>query len=293
MTKPPILGTGLTGLVGSRLVELYSNDFDFHNMDLTTGVDITNRSSIEEFISSHPSDILIHFAAFTNVSAAHEQVGNKEGSCYQVNVEGTRNIANICKDKGIYLIQISTDFVFSGKENKEYTEDDPPDPIEWYGQTKAIAEKVVQDSLSNYSIIRLTYPFRANYDLKPDIIKNILKGLKNNNLPPQFADSIITPTFVDDIAHALNVFIKKKPLGIYHVVGSSHLSPYELARKVASVFGYGESLVKKGSLEEYKETTSRPYQQYLRTSNKKIKQELGINMSSIDEALEILKSQSL
>lgn len=289
--KPRVLGTGLTGLVGSRLVELLSDKYDFFNLDLTTGVDITNIETLRSTIDAHPAQVLIHFAAFTDVNRAHEETNNKDGLVYKVNVVGTENVARVCQEKGIYLIHISTDFVFSGSKKEEYTEDDVRDPIEWYGQTKAWAEEVVERTLGNYAIARLTYPFRSNFSAKPDIVKKIRQGLEAGTLPPQFTDTVITPTFVDDIARALDVFIEKKPQGIYHLVGTTHCSPYELAVAVAQTFGFDSSLIKKGSVEDYLRTSNRPYQRFLATSNTKIGKKLGIVMTPLEKSLQELKVQ--
>lgn len=289
--KTNILGTGLTGLVGSRVVELLQEKFDFKNIDLATGVDITNPQAVEDFIAANPASVLIHFAAFTNVNEAYNQTDNLKGVCYQVNVVGTQNIVNACKKHGVYLIHISTDFVFSGTKDGKYLESDPRDPIEWYGKTKAMAEEILENELSDYAIVRLGYPIRANYDLKPDVLAKTLDGLKNGTLYPQFSDMIITPTFVDDLALGIGKIIDKKPVGIFHLHGSSSLSPFELSKKIAAVFGYDPALVKEGSLEKYLETTDRPYQKKLAMDNSKAQKELEITLKDIDQILAEVKLQ--
>ena len=159
--KPTIIGTGLSGLVGSRLVDLYSHKYNFENMDLSVGVDITDEKVVDDFISNSEAKVVVHLAAFTNVNAAHEQEGDESGICYKVNVIGTRNIASACKKHNKYLIHISTDFIFDGEGDLPKTEADLPSPIEWYGQTKYLAEKEVEKSDANYSILRLAYPYRT------------------------------------------------------------------------------------------------------------------------------------
>lgn len=289
--KTPIITTGLTGLVGSRIPELIGNKYEFFNMDLTTGVDITDKAKIAEFISGHKANTLIHLAAFTNVNEAYNQRNDKSGICYKVNVEGTKNIAELCRENNIYLIHISTDFVFSGSKEESYTETDPRDPIEWYGETKALAEEVVEKTLSHYSILRIGFPFRAKFEAKPDIVAKTLQGLRAGTLYPQFSDMIITPTFIDDFARALNIVIQKQPEGIFHLNGSTSLSPFELAKKIATVFDLNPNSVKEGSLAEFLKTTDRPYQKTLRISNAKAKTELGVKLSDIDQALQEIKQQ--
>lgn len=290
MTKT-ILTTGATGLVGSRLTELFKGNYDFRNMDLTTGVDITDSDSIARFIEKNHSDTLIHFAGFTNTEEAHEQSGDKTAPCYQINVGGTQNIAEIAKKEDLYLVHISTDFVFSGDKEEEYTETDLRSPIEWYGETKALAEEAVENALSKFAIIRISYPFRAIYGQKPDILAKTIQGIKERALPPQFTDSSFTPTFIDEIAKALVAVIEKEPTGIYHAVGSSHVSPYEFALSVAETFDLDSSLIQKGNLIDYQKTHNRPIHRHLNTSNAKIKNDLGLSFSTLSDALEVVHTQ--
>lgn len=281
-----ILATGATGLVGSRFVELYQAEFEVINMDLTTGVDITNPETIKPVISANPdAKVLLHLAAFTDTNAAFAETGDKSGLCYRVNVEGTRHIAELCKDQGIHLLHVSTDFVFDGKKGAPYTEDDPLSPIEWYGQTKAIAEQVVQESGVGYTIVRLAYPYRRQFEAKPDIIKKIRTGLETGRLYPQFSDTTITPTFIDDIARGFAKVVEDKPQGIYHFTGDSSLSPYQLAQKVAITYGFDPKVVKKGSLTQYLKSATRPFARYVAMSNAKAKSELDLEFSTIEDGL--------
>lgn len=290
--KPVILGTGLSGMIGSRLVELCGQRVEFVNLDLATGVDITKQDQVEEMLKKYRSTTVIHLAAFTDVSKAYQESGNKQGMVYQVNVLGTKNIAEACKKYDHYLVHISTDFVFDGANPPAggYSESDQPHPIEWYGQTKLLAEDEVTRSGCRSVILRTAFPFRAKFALKEDLVRGILTQLKANSLAPRFDDQIITPTLIDDLCQVVKLFIEKKPNGIYHGVGSTWLSPFELAQKIAQVFEI-KAEIKPGSFQECLKTDPRPRQQFLKLSNLKLKQDFGIEMKTIDEALEVLKSQ--
>ena len=292
--KAVVIGTGLSGMIGSRFTELYANDFEFVNLDLTTGVDITNTQQVESALSKHQDATVIHLAAFTDVSKAFEQNGDKNGSVYQVNVVGSENIANAAKKFGHYLIHISTDFVFDGVNPPEtgYTETDTPKPIEWYGQTKLWAEEAVQKNAGTNVIVRTAFPYRANFAGKLDLVRNMLEKLKTNSLYPVFNDQIITPTFIDDLGVAFKTIIDKKPTGIFHAVGSSFVSPYEIAQKISAVFEI-KADIKTGSFKEFTLKDPRPRQQYLKVSNAKLKQELGVEMKTLEEALKLLKDQGV
>src|SRR5260221_8916865 len=104
MQKIPLLGTGLSGLVGSKFVDMYSDTYDFANMDLTNGVDILNEEQVVEFVSKSKASVIVHMAAFTDVTKAFEQEGDKEGMAYKVNVIGTRNMVKASKQFGKHLI---------------------------------------------------------------------------------------------------------------------------------------------------------------------------------------------
>lgn len=292
MSKPTIIGTGLSGMVGSRFTEMFASEFDFVNLDLTTNVDITDSSQIDKALSQQKPTTVIHLAAFTDVSKAFDQKDDQSGLVYKVNVIGTQNIASACKKYGHYLIHISTDYVFDGVNPPPngYTETDIPHSIEWYGETKLLAEQVVQKTLPEAVICRLAFPFRSHFPQKLDLVRNILEKLKTDTLYPMFSDQIITPTFIDDICQVFKLFIEKKPSGIYHVVGSTSLTPFDLANKIAQVFEL-KADIKPSSFKDYLVKDPRPRQQFSKVSNAKLKKDFAITLKTIDEALLVLKDQ--
>jgi dTDP-4-dehydrorhamnose reductase len=293
--KLKIIGTGLSGLVGSRIVELLKDKYEFVDFSLDTGVSVLDKDSLATAFEKNKDAVaVLHMAAFTDTNTAWEQRGDKSGICYQLNVEGTKNILNLAQKYNQYLIYVSTDFVFDGNKTTPYTEDDQPNPIEWYGETKYLGEKVISDfGYKNYAITRITYPYRANFEIKPDIIHKVLTKLKNSETVKIFSDQICTYTFIDDITYGLDKFFENKYSGIYHLVGSSYHSPYEMSKLVAKTFGYDENLVQPSSLEEFiksQSVGSRPWQKTLITSNQKIT-DLGIKMKTLEEGLEEIKKQ--
>ena len=260
--KQKIIGTGLSGLVGSRIVELLGDKYEFIDFSLDSGVNVLDKESLSAAFKNHKDAVaVLHMAAFTDTNAAWEQRGDKSGICYQLNVEGTRNILELAQKYNQYFVYISTDFVFDGTKTTPYTETDTPNPIEWYGETKYLGEKVVIDSGYQAAIVRITYPYRANFDKKPDIIHKVLTKLQNSEVVKMFSDQICTYTFIDDIATSLDKFFKNKYTGIYHLVGSSSHSPYEMAKLVAKTFGYDENLVQSSSLEDYIKSPQKRKQQ--------------------------------
>jgi len=292
--KPKIIATGLTGLVGSRVEELLSARFSFVSLGRPK-FNLLDFNGLKRAFQAHPEvGVVLHLAAFTDVQAAWQERQDKTGQCYQVNVLGTRNIVNLCHQYQKYLIYISTDYVFDGKKDTPYIETDTPSPIEWYGQTKFLGEEEVQKRLVNFAIVRLASPFRAKFKPKLDLVRKIIKGLKEKSLPPMFTDQMTTLTFIDDIALGLAKFFDDRPDGIFHLVSSSYQSPYEMVLQVAEIFGFDRGLVKKGSLAEFEKKSSpkdRPWHHYLALSNKKVQSELGIKMRTLKEGLVEMKKQ--
>jgi len=158
MMKKKIIGTGLSGLVGSRIRELTNDKFHWVDFSLETGIDILDFSLLKEAFETHKdAEGVVHLAAFTDTNAAWQQRGDKKGLCYRLNVEGTRNIVDLCRRYKKYLVYISTDFVFDGKKKGAYSEEDKPDPIEWYGYTKFLGEQVVEKVASKRLLPELLF----------------------------------------------------------------------------------------------------------------------------------------
>ena len=160
----PLLTTGLSGLVGSKLAQSYQDKYDFINLDTAHPIhptDITDLDQVKWAVSHSSAEFIIHFAAFTDVNKAWQDRDNKSGPTYQVNVVGTDNLVKAASEMNHHLIHISTAFVFDGDKPNLYQETDQPHPIEWYGQTKAWAEEIVQSADCPWTILRIDFPFRS------------------------------------------------------------------------------------------------------------------------------------
>lgn len=259
MAKSSIIGTGLSGLVGSKFVELKKDKYEFMNLDLTTGVDILNEDQVMRAIQASDAKAIVHMAAFTDVTKAFEEAGNKEGVTYKVNVLGTRNIVKAAKATGKYLIHLSTAYVFDGEKKDPYVETDERHPIEWYGQTKAWAEEEVEQGCDKYAILRIDRPYRLDAFPKLDLLHKVMDKLASNTLLPQFADTTWTPTSIEKFADILEWFVEHQPTGIFHTTTEQVFSDYTFALWVKEQFGLSGD-VKQGSLTEYLKTSNRPYQ---------------------------------
>ncbi|MBI1919246.1 SDR family oxidoreductase [Candidatus Microgenomates bacterium] len=284
-----ILGTGLSGLVGSRIVELLEDKYRFEDLSLAAGVDITDKSSVLEKIDQSGAPIIVHLAAKADVDGCEKDKRlGKEGRAWQINVSGTQNIVDACRKTHKKIIYISTDFVFDGTNPPTggYSEEDVPHPINWYGQTKWEGEQIVKNSGLDFIIMRIAYPYRKEFPKKRDFVRSMIAKFENQEKVLAVSDHIMTPTFIDDIASALDILVRANSSGIYHVVGSQFVSPFQAASLVADIFGYDKKLIEKTIREQYfKDRAARPFHLALR--NDKI-QKLGVKMKTLREGLMLI-----
>lgn len=270
--------TGGNGLVGSRIIELLNKDFQF--IDLNSKIlDITNKNQVDEILKKIDFDFFLHLAAYTNVAKANEE----KDLCLKINVQGTKNVFDAVKSRKKKFIYISTDFIFDGK-NPPYFEDSIANPIGLYGYSKFEGEKIVKN---NAMIIRISYPYRANFDKKNDFFRTFKKLLDQKQTLSLINNSLMTPTFIDDIAYGIKYLINNYSPEIFHLVGSQSYSPYQLGLIVAKKFNLDINLIK---------TTT--YQQYIKIkpgipqySVIKTKKNNFLKMSNFEEGLEKIIKQ--
>lgn len=270
--------TGADGLVGSRIIELLGQDFEFIPLPQNL-MDITDKKQVDNVFKNLDFDIFLHLAAYTNVAGAET---NKD-ICYKINVDGTKNVFIEVKSRNKKFIYISTDFVFDGK-NPPYNEDSTPTPSGIYANSKYQGEKIIG---TDGMIVRIAYPYRANFDLKKDFFRTFKSYLENNKPLSMITNSLMTPTFIDDIAYGLKYLFNNYSAEIFHLVGSQSLSPYDAATKVAEVFNLDKSLIGKNSFEEY--IKSKPGLPKL--ADIRSKKNIFWKMKSFKDGLEEIKKQ--
>ncbi len=230
-----LLLTGSGGLVGYRLRTQLKTEYTVIAPDRSE-LNITDSGAVMRFVQKHTPDVIINAAAFADVSRAELQRDKKDGMCWKVNVEGTRNLVGAARVTGAFIILLSTGSVFAGtsRNSGPFTEVDSASPkhrLGWYAYTKLIAEKSGVDA-----IIRLSHVIGPKQyespNRKSDYLRNIIQLSKKGALYPLFPDQLFPVTFLDDIKTAVEQVGEKRLSGIFHVVSTDHTSPYELARFV-------------------------------------------------------------
>lgn len=283
-----IIGTGLSGLVGSRVKELLKDSFVFQDLSRETGYDITDVSSLEDTITASKSSWVFHFAAFTDVQGAESQRDQKDGPAWQINVEATKNLAEICKNTHKKLLYISTDYVFSG-DKEMYAEDDTPQPMSWYGVTKYEGEKQVYPLGDQMVIVRISNPYRSHPVGKMDFVHKIVERLKNKLQVQAPEDQEFSPTYIDDLASAIQAIVKANASGIYHVCSKEGITPYSAALDIASTFSLDTAFVEPTTYETYFQGKAKAPQHAVLKHDKIL--QLGVNLHSFKEGLEEVKTQ--
>ena len=235
-----VLVTGAKGQLGSDVVnELNSRKYETIGVDIEE-MDITDSASVNKVIKEVNPDAVIHCAAWTAVDAAEDE--DKKEKVKLVNVEGTKNIANVCKKLDCKMIYISTDYVFSGRGTDPWK----PDcrnyaPLNVYGQTKLEGELAVADALDKYFIVRIAWVFGVNGS---NFIKTMLNIGKKYDTVRVVNDQIGTPTYTYDLARLIADMAESENYGYYHATNEGgYISWYDFACEIFKQAGYNTNVV--------------------------------------------------
>lgn len=247
-----VLVTGVRGQLGFDVVkELEKRGHETVGVNSQT-MDVTDADKVDEVIRAAAPDVVIHCAAYTAVDAAEDD----EELCRKVNVEGTQNIADVCKSLDIKMIYISTDYVFSGVGERFWEPDDERNPQSVYGKTKYEGELAVQNTLEKYFIVRVSWTFGVN---GKNFVKTMLKLAENHDTLRVVNDQFGSPTATADIAVLLADMVQTDKYGIYNVSSEGVCSWYEFACAIFKEAGLGDKMtVVPVTTEEYGAKAPRP-----------------------------------
>lgn len=284
-----VLGTGLSGMVGGTIVDLLQPMYTFQNLSLEVGVDITDPTQVKQFISQSDAEWVLHFAAKTQVDDAEvEKHLGVDSSTWKVNVLATQIVADACRLYNKKLLYISTDFVFPGGDHV-FTEEDKPNPIGWYAQTKYEGETIATGSGIHTVVMRIAFPYGQTTGSKKDFVGRLREMFESDRVITAPIDQLFTPTYIPDIAAAIHVCMTHNASGVFHVVGSSSLSSYDAALNIAAVFGYNSDLVKQTTVKEYYANRA-ARATMLKISNAKYVSTFGLSPLPFHEGIQQLKA---
>lgn len=271
-----VLVTGVGGQLGHDVVrELEQRGHE------VTGVgreemDITDAEKVRKVIRDCVPDAVIHCSAYTAVDRAEDEADQ----CRKVNVEGTKNIAEICAELDCKMIYISTDFVFSGEGERPWETDDAAGPISVYGRTKYEGEDEVKSRLDKFFIVRISWVFGKNGN---NFVKTMLRIGKENGAVKVVDDQIGSPTYTRDMAVLLADMVQTEKYGVYHASNEGFCSWYEFAKEIFRLAGMDDVSVTPITSDQFPAKAKRPFNS--RMSKEKLVKEGFNKLPSWQDAL--------
>ena len=293
-----VLITGANGLLGQKLVELLKQKgIDFlatsqgDSRIVTPGInyhplDIRDPEEVNTVIGEYQPTVVINTAAMTQV----DQCETDRKKCWNLNVTAVAHLMEACDENHTHLVHLSTDFIFDGKHGP-YREEDEPNPVNFYGESKLAAERLLIGSSIQWSIVRtiLVYgttqgPSRSN------IILWVKRNLESGKSIQVVDDQFRTPTLVEDLAIGCYQVAKKSANGIYHISGKDMLTPYDMAILTAEHYSLDKSLINRTTSEVFKQPAARP----MKTGFiiEKAQSDLGYQPRSFEAGLSLISSAS-
>lgn len=242
--------TGASGQLGYDIVnELKKrNELDYLAPS-SAEMNITDANKVREVINNYRPDVIFHCAAYTAVDKAEE---NKE-ACYDVNVNGTKNIADAASECGAKVVYISTDYVFDGTKDGIYTTKDRTNPVNYYGYTKLCGEEIVS-KLDNYLIVRISWVFGINGN---NFIKTMLRLAETKKELSVVSDQFGSPTYTEDLSKLLVDMVEKNKSGIFHATNEGYCTWNEFARYIFEI-NDKDVVVNEILTKDYKTVATRP-----------------------------------
>ncbi|MGA2072036.1 MAG: dTDP-4-dehydrorhamnose reductase [Terriglobia bacterium] len=219
-----ILITGSKGMLGLDLSALLRAHHEVVGADLPE-VDITDLRLVRAAIHGAGIDAVIHTAAFTAV----DDCERRPEVAFQVNAEGTRNVAIACRESSVPLLYISTDYVFDGRKPTPYVENDTPNPLNAYGASKLQGERYVAELLRAAWIVRTSWLFGP---LGKNFVRTILERARQGDSLRVVDDQFGAPTYTVDLAAKLEQIVMKGKPGIYHATNQGYCSWFEFAGEI-------------------------------------------------------------
>ncbi|MDD6133976.1 MAG: dTDP-4-dehydrorhamnose reductase [Selenomonadaceae bacterium] len=225
-----VLVTGVTGQLGFDCVrELQKRGWEVRGVS-SRDFSLTDPVGMRKYLEAFRPEAVIHCAAYTAVDKAEDE----PELCEAINAEGTRCLAELCRELACKMVYISTDYVFPGKGEEYYEPDDIKDPCNAYGRSKLHGEEAVLNLLEEYFIVRISWVFGIN---GKNFIRTMLKLSESHEELTVVDDQIGSPTYTYDLAVLLADMVQSDKYGIYHATNEGVCSWAELAAETFRLAG--------------------------------------------------------
>lgn len=274
--------TGANGQLAKEFPE-YLKDFghEYCSFDKKS-LDISNIENVLEKTEKIKPDVILNCAAYNFVDKAEDDYE----TALRTNAEGVMNLAIACKKNNILLVHYSTDYVFNGFKNDFYSEDDKPEPLNKYGQSKLLGEKYLQDIITDFLLFRVSWVFGGGAQ---NFLSKLSDWARKNKILKIVCDQISVPTYTKDIVSLTLFAINKGLRGIYHLTNSGYASRYDVARYFIENSGL-ENLVLPANSKDFPSAAKRPF--FSAMSNKKLSEALNVDIpdwrTGIDRYIETI-----
>ncbi len=245
-----VLLFGGTGLLGTDIYETLKDEHQIRVLS-SSDCDITKLENPYHKIKFEKPDIAINCSALTDVDRCEKE----EDNAYKINAIGVKNIAIACRDFGVKLIHISTDYVFDGEKKEPYTEFDKPNPVNIYGRTKLAGEEFVKNILNNFIIIRTAWIFGKR---RQHFVDYVINGIKNNEEIIAVKDMVSSPSYSSDIAEEIKNIINLNETGVFHITNKGYCSRVELVEEIMRLLRKTAN-VKVVNQSQWQRPAKRPY----------------------------------
>lgn len=301
---PKILITGSNGLLGEHLVQKFKNKKDWELVATARGenrlmnktgyrfrsLDICDPEQVANVLLDENPDYIIHAAAMTQVDGCEED----KNMCWNTNVIATQWLVKGAQKIKAYFVFISTDFIFDGDKGP-YSEDELPNPLNYYGMSKLAAEMFLKGADIASTILRtvLVYGVSEN-KARSNIILWVKESLEAGKQIHVVDDQWRTPTLVDDLAEGCHLVIAKKEKGgtlkkIYNISGKEIVTPYQIAIEVANYFGLDQSLITRADASTFSQKAKRPAKTGFLLN--RAEQELNYRPHTLQQGLHVVKEK--
>ncbi len=256
-----ILVTGGTGLVGTPFVaKALKKGFDVFvgchiaqpRLGKTLTLDLEDSESIKTAFAKVKPDAVVHLAAFTDVDGCERQ----KDRALKLNSEVTGVIAELARRHGSFLLYVSTDYVFDG-EKGGYTEDDHPNPINWYGVSKLRGEEMVKGNAGSWTIARTSTPFGL-HETRKSFPVLVAENLRKREEVYALTDQYTSPTYTENLADVLVEVLQKRIRGTIHLSGSTRASRLQVATTIALRLGLDVQLIRPTKMNMFSWAAKRP-----------------------------------
>jgi dTDP-4-dehydrorhamnose reductase len=186
-------------------------------------MDVSDAAAVRRCLHDHQPDLVMNCSAYTAVDKAESEVQ----AAYAVNELGAKNLALCCKEFGIRLLHVSTDFVFDGTQATPYNPDDQPNPVSVYGASKLAGERAILDILEDGVIVRTAWVYSVNGN---NFVKTMLRLMTERPHLGVVYDQVGTPTWAKGLAQWMWCVAQKPEVkGIYHWSDAGVASWYDFA----------------------------------------------------------------